>query len=50
MSEGFVYKRYSGEFKQKVVETMSAENMSYCETARRFETTDSRMRMGSDIP
>ena len=40
MSKAFVRKRYTGEFKQKVIETMHAENMSYCETARRFETTD----------
>lgn len=33
-------KRYTGEFKQHVVETMRAENMSYCEAARRFGTTD----------
>ena len=33
-------KRYSGSFKQEVVETMLAEKLSYCETAARFKTTD----------
>ena len=33
-------KRYSGSFKQEVVETMLAEKLSYCETAVRFNTTD----------
>ena len=33
-------KRYSGSFKQEVVETMLAEKLSYCETAARFNTTD----------
>lgn len=33
-------KRYSGSFKQEVVETMLAEKLSYCETAVRYNTTD----------
>ena len=33
-------KRYVGEFKQEVVETMRAEKLSYCETAARFDTSD----------
>jgi len=49
MSKGFVYKRYTGEFKQKVIETMFAEKMSYCETARRFETTDISVRTWTRI-
>jgi len=40
MTKGKRSKRYTGEFKQKVVETMRAENMSYCEVSRRFGTTD----------
>lgn len=31
------YKKYTGEFKQMVVETMRKELLSYQETARRFE-------------
>jgi transposase-like protein len=30
-------KRYTGEFKQMVVETMQREHLGYLETARRFE-------------
>ena len=37
-------KRYSGEFKQNVVETMRAEKLSYCETAARFDTSDNSVR------
>ncbi len=40
MAKGKTSKRYTGEFKQKAVETMHAENMSYCEVSRRFGTTD----------
>lgn len=37
MPKGVPYKRYTGEFKQKVVETMHREQLSYTETARQFE-------------
>lgn len=33
-------KRYTGKFKPEVVETMRTKKLSYCETARRFGTTD----------
>ncbi len=31
------YRKYSGEFKRRVVETMLKENWSYLETARHFD-------------
>ena len=37
MPKGIPNKRYTGEFKQKVVETMQQEKLSYRETARQFE-------------
>lgn len=37
MPKGIPNKRYTGEFKQKVVETMQRERLSYCEAAREFE-------------
>ncbi len=37
MPKGIPNKRYTGEFKQKVVETMQRERLSYCEAARGFE-------------
>ena len=37
MPKGKPNKRYTGEFKQKVVETMQQERLSYRETAREFE-------------
>ena len=40
MNKGVTSKRYTGEFKQKAVETMRAEKLSYCEASRRFGTTD----------
>ena len=33
-------KKYTGEFKQMVVETMRKEGMSYCEAARQFGIND----------
>lgn len=36
MSDGNKKKIYSGEFKQKVVETLRREHLSYSEAARRF--------------
>ena len=37
MPKGKPNKRYTGEFKQKVVETMMREELSYVEAARQFE-------------
>lgn len=37
MPKGVANKRYTGEFKQKVVETMKKEKLSYRETAREFD-------------
>ena len=37
MPKGKENKRYTGEFKQKVVETMQKERLSYKEAAREFE-------------
>jgi transposase-like protein len=39
MPKGIPNKRYSGEFKQTVVETMRKEHLSYRDTARQFEIT-----------
>ena len=36
MPKGIANKRYTGEFKQKVVETMMQEKLSYKEAARQF--------------
>ena len=40
MPKGVPNKRYTGEFKQKVVETMHKEHLSFRETARQFEISD----------
>ena len=40
MPKGIPNKRYTAEFKQKVIETMRGESMSYSETAQRFEITN----------
>lgn len=40
MRKGKTNKRYTGEFKQKVVETMMQEKLSYREAARQFEITN----------
>jgi transposase-like protein len=37
MPKGIPNKRYTPEFKTQVIETMRRENLSYSETARRFE-------------
>ena len=37
MPKGVPNKRYTGEFKQEVVETMHREKMSFKETARRYD-------------
>ena len=43
MPKGKANKRYTGEFKQKVVETMQEEHLSYRETARQFDICDHHM-------
>lgn len=40
MPKGVPNKRYTGEFKQMVVETMMREKISYREAARRFEISN----------
>ena len=40
MPIGIPNKRYTGEFKQMVVETMMREKLSYCEAARQFDISD----------
>ena len=40
MPKGIPNKRYTGEFKQMVVETMIHEKLSYRETARQFDISD----------
>ena len=40
MPKGIPNKRYTGEFKEKVVETMQQEGLSYREAARQFEISD----------
>ena len=42
MPKGIPNKRYTGEFKQKVVETMMQEKLSYKEAARQFEVGDDK--------
>jgi len=42
MPRGVPNKKYTGEFKQKVVETMRAEQLSYCEAARQFEVSSDK--------
>ena len=36
MAKGIPYQKYTGKFKQEVVETLQNENLSYHETAKRF--------------
>ena len=43
MPKGIPNKRYTGEFKQMVVETMMSDKLSYREAARQFEVTDHHM-------
>lgn len=42
MPKGIPNKRYTGEFKQKVVETMHTERLSYTEAERLFELPHNR--------
>ena len=50
MPKGIPNKRYTGEFKQKVVETMQQEKLSYREAGRQFEITDhNRVRLWERI-
>ena len=39
MPKGVPNKRYTGEFKQMIVETMMREKLSFTEAARRFDVT-----------
>jgi transposase len=43
MSKGRANKKYTGEFKQKVVETMQKEKLGYSEAARRFGVANHSM-------
>ena len=43
MSKGKPNKKYTGEFKQEVVETMQREGLSYREAARQFDVSDHNM-------
>ena len=42
MPRGVANKHYTGEFKQKVVEAMRDEKLSYCEAARQFNISDDK--------
>lgn len=40
MPKGIPNRRYTGEFKQMVVEAIQKEKLSYCEAARQFDIND----------
>lgn len=42
MAKGVANKRYTGEFKQEVIETMMREKLSYKEAARQFNVCDDK--------
>lgn len=44
MPKGIPSGRYTGEFKQEVIETMQHEKLTYAETARRFELRHKRIQ------
>ena len=44
MSKGKSNNQYTGEFKQKVLETMQAEGLGFNETARQFEINNRQVR------
>ena len=45
MPKGIPNKRYTPEFKKILIETLLAEKLSYCDTARRFEvSSDTRIK------
>ena len=44
MPKGIPNQKYSGEFKQKVIETMHREHLSYMETAQRFQLRHNRVQ------
>ena len=46
MPKGQLNKRYTPEFKIKVVETMREEKLSYCETARQFDISNHHIVAG----
>ena len=43
MPKGRPNKKYTGKFKQMVVETMEKEGLSYRETAKIYEITDNKL-------
>ena len=45
MPKGIPNKKYTGEFKQEVIETMMREKLSYRETARLYEINDHKRVM-----
>ena len=45
MPKGIPNKRYTGEFKQEVIETMKRDKLSYRETARLYEINDHKRVM-----
>lgn len=49
MAKGVPNKRYTGEFKQKVVETMLQEKLNYAETSLRFDVYRKRIADGERI-
>ncbi len=50
MPKGIANKRYTGEFKQEVVETMLREKLSYKETARLYDISGhERVRQWGDF-
>ena len=49
MAERKAYRRYTAEFKIEVVETMRREELSYRETAQRFEIDHSRVMLWERI-
>lgn len=49
MPRGIQNKRYTGEFKQEVVETMMREKLSYLATAKLFDIGDKRVALWERI-
>jgi len=49
MPKGIPNKKYTGEFKQMVVETMRREHLSCNETEKRFEISKDRVRLWERI-
>ena len=49
MPKGIPNKKYTGEFKQMVVETMRRERLSYNEAEKRFDISKDRVRLWERI-